>query len=180
MNILGIGGWELALIVLIMLVVAGPKRMLQWAYILGKYLGQLRILWGQLMTGVQKELDDAGVDLQLPKDIPTRGDINRVARDALRPMTEPVEQTIREYEKEHQAIASSVGRGRGRANGNGVTPTAEAEATNNKSTYQSATSPDKPKSTDAPTSTPNKDAENTSNNSNFGTWSGVNTNPKQE
>ena len=36
MDILGIGGGELVLIVLVMLVVAGPKRMIQWAYIAGK------------------------------------------------------------------------------------------------------------------------------------------------
>jgi Sec-independent protein translocase protein TatA len=67
MDILGIGGAELVLIVLVMLVVAGPKRMIQWAYIAGKYAGQARRLWQETAEKLQAELDGAGVDVKVPR-----------------------------------------------------------------------------------------------------------------
>lgn len=108
MNIFGVGGTELVLIVLIMLVVAGPKRMLQWSYYAGKYLAQLRILWSQAMETVQKELDESGVDIKLPKDIPTRGDIARLASQAMKPLQEPMQEVIDEYQKEHKKVADTL------------------------------------------------------------------------
>ena len=35
MNFLGVGAWELVAILLIMLVFAGPKRMIHWSYVWG-------------------------------------------------------------------------------------------------------------------------------------------------
>lgn len=104
MNILGVGGWELAVIFIVALVFAGPKRMIQWAYIVGQYLGKMRIVWRNMMQTVQKEFDDAGVDIQVPKDIPTRNDIGRLTRDALEPFTAPMKQAMNEVEKETQVV----------------------------------------------------------------------------
>lgn len=47
MDILGIGGWELVAIIIIMLVVAGPKRMIQWSYTAGKYVAIMRKMWAE-------------------------------------------------------------------------------------------------------------------------------------
>lgn len=108
MNILGVGGWELVIIFLIMLVVAGPKRMIQWSYVLGKYLGQMRILWGQMVDAVQKEFDDAGVDVKLPREVPTRQNINRMAQDAIKPVRRPVDEVIEAYSQEAQHLKDST------------------------------------------------------------------------
>lgn len=108
MNILGIGGWELVVIFIIALVIAGPKRMIQWAYIAGKYLGQLRIVWRNMMQTVQKEFDDAGVDIQLPKDMPTRGDVGRIAQKALQPFTSPMKQAMDEVEKDVNSVKQTA------------------------------------------------------------------------
>ncbi len=108
MNILGIGGWELVVIFIIALVIAGPKRMIQWAYIAGKYLGQLRIVWRNMMQTIQKEFDDAGVDIQLPKDIPTRGDVGRIAQKALLPFTAPMKQAMDEVDKEVNTVKQTA------------------------------------------------------------------------
>lgn len=67
MNVLGVGFPELVVIFIIMLVVAGPKRMIQWAYVLGQYTAQLREMWQQTVSALQKELADANIDL--PKDM---------------------------------------------------------------------------------------------------------------
>lgn len=108
MNIFGIGGTELILIVLIMLVVAGPKRMLQWAYIAGKYLAQLQAVWRELMKGVQKEIDDAGMDLKLPTELPNRQNISRLASQVMQPVQEPVKKAIKEYETEIKGLENSM------------------------------------------------------------------------
>lgn len=91
MEILGIGGLELVMIIAIMLVVAGPKRMIQWSYTAGRYLSQLRRMWGETAQMLQKEFDQAGIDVKVPEKMPTRasirGDINR----ALSPVTKPIQ-----------------------------------------------------------------------------------------
>lgn len=96
MNILGVGAAELVVILVIMLVVAGPKRMVRWAYTLGQWTAQLRRMWDEVVTAVQKEIDQAGLDVEVPKEMPTRQSLNRMARSALKPLAEPVEETIKE------------------------------------------------------------------------------------
>lgn len=100
MEILGIGGAELIAILIIMLVIAGPKRMIQWAYILGTYMAKLRAMWAEVMSAVQQELKESGVDVELPKDIPTRGNltrqINQQVQKAMSPVTSPIEETLKE------------------------------------------------------------------------------------
>lgn len=77
MNVFGIGGWELVLILLIMLIVAGPKRMAQWAYVLGTWTAKLRVMWEEVAESLQKELNESGIDVQVPKTPPTRASIQR-------------------------------------------------------------------------------------------------------
>jgi len=60
---------DLLIILIIMLVVAGPKRMVQWAYTIGRYTAQLRAMFQETMNAVQKEIDEAGLDVR--KDLPT-------------------------------------------------------------------------------------------------------------
>jgi Sec-independent protein translocase protein TatA len=104
----GIGGMELLLILLITLVVAGPRRMLHWAYLMGKYMGKLRVMWGEMMEVLQKEFDEAGVDVKVPKEPPTRRDLDRYANEALRPFREPMQKAMDEYEKETRDLTGSV------------------------------------------------------------------------
>lgn len=72
MEIFGIGGFEVALVIIIALVVAGPGRMAVWARTLGRWVTKMRQLWGVTAAQLQRELDDAGVDFKVPRDIPTR------------------------------------------------------------------------------------------------------------
>lgn len=98
MEFLGIGGAELVAILIIMLVVAGPKRMIQWAYVLGQYTAKARAMWAETMSYVQKELNEAGMDVELPKEIPTRGSLNREiskqVNKAVAPISKPLQETI--------------------------------------------------------------------------------------
>ena len=96
MELFGIGTTELIAILIIMLVVAGPKRMLQWAYILGQYTAKLRRTWAQTMAVMQKEFDGAGVDISLPKTIPTRTSLVSQMNNALSGMTRPVQDVLDE------------------------------------------------------------------------------------
>ncbi len=80
MEIFGVGGAEMAAILIIMLVVAGPKRMVQWAYVLGQYIAKARAMWADVMAGVQKEIDDAGLDVKLPTTMPTSVNLNSLTK----------------------------------------------------------------------------------------------------
>src|SRR5947199_8732159 len=67
MNFLGIGPGEILVVFIIMLVVAGPKRMIQWAYQIGRYTAQIRAMFQEARDQFQKELNVA--DLELTKDL---------------------------------------------------------------------------------------------------------------
>lgn len=96
MNIFGVGEIELLLIILIALVIAGPKRLIQWAYTLGRWTAKLRRMWSEAMVLLQRELDEAGLGVELPKDVPTRGSVRRTVETALKPLAEPVKEAMDE------------------------------------------------------------------------------------
>jgi len=108
MDILGVGGWELVAILLIMLIVAGPKRMIQWSYTLGKYVAQLRRMWSETAQMLQKEFDDAGVDVQVPKDIPTRADLKPARHGWIADSEEPFQETMNATQKEIDSAKEAV------------------------------------------------------------------------
>ena len=108
MEIFGIGTTELIAILIIMLVVAGPKRMIQWAYILGQYTAKLRRAWADMMAMVQREFDQAGLDVTVPKDIPTRNALTNQMKDALSSVTRPVQDVLDEVKAEVHEAQSAV------------------------------------------------------------------------
>lgn len=123
MNILGVGGWELLAILVIMLLFAGPKRMLHWAYILGQYIAKFRVMWAETVDVIQREFDDAGVGIQIPKDPPTRSSMNQQAGKLLENVTRPVRETMDQATSEvnqiRNATASTTQAASSMVNGNG-------------------------------------------------------------
>ncbi|MCS7072042.1 MAG: hypothetical protein NZM00_11090 [Anaerolinea sp.] len=111
-DFLGIGVPELILILILMLIVAGPKRMLAWSYQLGRWVAALRQMWSQTAAILQKEFDEAGVDVRVPRDLPTRSEIQReVARVVDKygaPVHEPVKNAQRELKQTLDAVNQSV------------------------------------------------------------------------
>lgn len=96
MDILGVGGWQLLAILLIMVIVAGPKRMIAWSYQLGKHVAVIRNMWVETAKQLQKELDASGVDIQIPKELPTRQSISKEISRAVAPLTKPLEETMQD------------------------------------------------------------------------------------
>jgi Sec-independent protein translocase protein TatA len=110
MNIFGIGPSELAIILLLMLIVAGPKRMAQWAYVMGQYMAKMRVMWQETSLILKKELEDAGIE---PEVVDTFGQLanprtrnaviskplDKLVDDMKKPITEslaPVEEAMKE------------------------------------------------------------------------------------
>lgn len=133
MEILGIGGWEFFAIFIIMLVVAGPKRMIQWAYILGTYVAKLKVMWAETAAMLQKEFDAAGVDVKVPTDPPTRQTLNKTIKSAIEPVTRPVQEALDETRNEvtvmRQQIRPSADLKRTVTNGSGTSTTTEKPIT---------------------------------------------------
>lgn len=115
MNILGVGVPELILVLIIMLVVAGPKRMILWANRLGYYVGRFRVMWSQTVDLIQQEFDEAGVDIQLPKEPPSRQNITDMVKQATKPVSDPFQQAVGEVEKELASVKEVAGEVRGEA-----------------------------------------------------------------
>ena len=148
MNILGVGGWEFLLIMLIMVVVAGPRRMAHWAYLMGRYTARLRTIWAETMEILQKEFDEAGLDVKLPKEPPTRQNIQAMSRNYLKPITQPMEDAMKEVEAEMKEDLEIVNETNDLFNGNGHKKTSETVQT-----------------------TPPEDKNTPDDSSDFGSWS---------
>ncbi|MCY4073298.1 MAG: hypothetical protein OXG60_18555 [Chloroflexi bacterium] len=172
MNIFGVGGAELVAILVIMLVFAGPKRMIHWSYVLGQYVAKFRVIWSQTVDLVQKEFDDAGVDIKLPKEPPTRQNLNRSLGEAMKPMTKPIQDSIDEVKKDVdtlQEVSDSL---------NNKTPK-KADAATGKAPEADTGAPERgaPKSGDSRKAAPAKSskeraAPTEATPPNMGTWSG--------
>ncbi len=108
MELFGIGTAELIAILIIMLVVAGPKRMMRWAYILGQYTAKIRRMWAETMAVVQKEFDAAGMDITVPKEIPTRSTLVSQMNSALSSMTNPVQAALDEAKTEVYEVEAAL------------------------------------------------------------------------
>lgn len=164
MNIFGIGGAELILIILIMLVVAGPQRMIRWAYWLGVYTGKLRKMWAQTISMVQQEIDAAGVDIQLPKELPTRQNIGKLTQQVMKPLTKQMEEAAKSVENEMKPIQENMKKAQESLNSIGVTklPTNGTVATPIRPTAAKPAAAPPP----APPPAPKPDTP-----SGFGTWS---------
>jgi Sec-independent protein translocase protein TatA len=98
MNIFGVGGAELVLIFIIMLIVAGPKRMIRWAYVLGQYVGKLRRMWEEVVDMMQKEADSAGLGITIPKELPTKQGITKLVADAVKPYANELSQPLQDVQ----------------------------------------------------------------------------------
>lgn len=91
MNIFGIGPAELVLIFLIALVVAGPQRMMLWAYHAGRFVGRLRKYWEEFAAVIEAEAREAGIDVKVPRQPPTRQTIDRSIRQTIQPYTQDIQ-----------------------------------------------------------------------------------------
>jgi len=108
MDILGVGGWEVVAILVIALVVAGPARMLRWSYVLGQFFAKLRVLWAQAAASLQKEFDEAGMDIQVPKDVPTRQTLRRDLTNMVNPLLRDVREPLDEFTEEVRKTRAEV------------------------------------------------------------------------
>lgn len=172
MNIFGVGGAELIAILVIMLVFAGPKRMIHWSYVLGQYVAKFRVIWSQTVDLVQKEFDEAGVDIKLPKEPPTRQNLNRSLGEAMKPMTKPIQDSIDEVKKDvdtFQELSNSMNNktSKGADSATGKAPGATSGAAAKQS----------PRASESPGATPAKSSSERSASvdaaaPNMGTWSG--------
>ncbi len=122
MNILGIGGPELLVIFIIMLLVAGPKRMIHWAYILGQYVAKFRVMWSETVDMVQQEFDQADIDIKIPKTPPTKASIQQQVNSSLDRWTAPPSPTQAADATERGKVQNAevpLTQHNGYANGNG-------------------------------------------------------------
>jgi len=99
-DFLGIGVPELILILILALIVAGPKRMLAWSYQLGRWVAALRQMWSQTARMLQQEFDEAGVDVRVPQDIPTRADIRREVARVVDKYGAPIHEPIADVQRD--------------------------------------------------------------------------------
>lgn len=165
MNIFGIGELELVLIVVIALIVAGPKRMIQWMYVLGRWVARMRQMWTEAAVILQRELNEAGVEVEVPKDMPTRGGLRNMAQNAtqkaFKPFSEPVQDAVNEIKSVRTELQTTGRQAREQVDG------IRADLRGNgKKTPVMPTVPTNPIPPTTPTET------NPSENS-FGTWSGT-------
>lgn len=174
MNIFGLGGAELVVIIMIMLIVAGPKRMIRWAYVIGQYVGKFRIMWEQMVDIMQDEVDQAGLDVKLPREIPTRQNLARSAEQFLKPYTEPIQETLDEVKKPVQETIDETTKVVEAANKDLQSTTSKAKPSVNS---QQAVAIPEPPEIEAASPSANGDENGSAN---FGAWSNPQSPAQQE
>jgi len=63
-NFLNIGSSELILIIILAILLVGPKRMVELSRMLGRAIGKLRKISGEFQTIIRRELSDSGASMQ--------------------------------------------------------------------------------------------------------------------
>jgi Sec-independent protein translocase protein TatA len=106
MEILGVGGMEMIALLLIMLIVAGPKRMIQWSYVAGQYVAKIRQMWSETAAALQQELDQSGIDVQVPRQIPTRQSLQREINRSLSSAGQPIRNSVNGLKAEVENAAA--------------------------------------------------------------------------
>lgn len=115
MNIFGIGPTELVVVLLIMLMVAGPKRMARWAYVMGVYLAKIRDMWQETSTVLKKELAEAGMEPEIVDTLgkmanPQKrrsivsGELDKLVGD----MKKPIEETLKPVEDAMKPVQDAI------------------------------------------------------------------------
>jgi sec-independent protein translocase protein TatB len=108
MELFGIGGLEFLLVIIIAMVVAGPKRVVQWAYLIGKFLARVRRIWSEMMLVIQQEMKDAGMDVELPKTPPTRQSINQATRNLLKPYVKDLDDASKDLQRDLDTVSREM------------------------------------------------------------------------
>jgi Sec-independent protein translocase protein TatA len=108
MEILGVGGLELVAFLLIALIVAGPKRLIQWSYQLGKWVSKARQMWSETAAMLQKELDNEGIDFKVPTEPPTRATLNNEIKRFSNPIAKPVQDALSGVKSDLDGVKSDV------------------------------------------------------------------------
>ena len=80
MNLFGIGTAEFITLFIIMLLVAGPQRMLRWSYDLGRHMRKFKKLWDDTITSIQHEGEQLELDVDMPR-LPSSQVINAIHQD---------------------------------------------------------------------------------------------------
>ncbi len=134
MNILGIGPAELLIILVLMLMVAGPKRMIQWAYIFGVYMGKLRVMWQETSAVIRRELEAAGLEPEIVDSLSEFVDprtrktaaasrLDKLVGDMKKPLEEPlrsIDETVKQATEVSPLVPKQPAAGTSSAEGNGA------------------------------------------------------------
>lgn len=81
MEFLNVGPWELIVVLIIAILVAGPQRMVEIARTLGRVSRQLRSLSGDFTTALQREIQ--AVEDEVVQSAPDLGEVRQDLEDAL-------------------------------------------------------------------------------------------------
>jgi Sec-independent protein translocase protein TatA len=171
-NIFGVGGAELVLIFVIMLVVAGPKRMLRWAYVFGQFVGKLRTIWDNVMEIIQAEVDAAGMDVEIPRELPTRRNVTKWFNEQTRDVTNPLQEDIDRIENTLGQARRDLGawnkstKSQSADNGDAATPSRQTPPAQTSKASQTAFG----SWTDSDNAANGNDSPSADDNDSFGAW----------
>ena len=118
-------------------------------------------MWAETSKYLQQEFDNAGVDIQVPKELPTRANISREIGRAISPVTKPIQDAIDE-------VAGEVKQARRLA-----TPTPNAARREPVANTGAKAAPATNGSTQPAAETPAAPPANTDPSQNFGAWGGT-------
>lgn len=106
MNFLNVGPWELVAILVIAILLVGPKRMIEMARTIGRVTAQMRQMSNEFLGTVQAELDSTEAEARQALEGVVEGGGESVAE--LRAVEEETRQAIESMEEDRRSSATSI------------------------------------------------------------------------
>ena len=103
------GFWELSLIMVVALLVVGPKRLPILAAQVGRWIGKAKRIAANIRADIESEIEAAEIKEMLEKQQSEIGELKEILQDTRKELEDGDRELVRDIEKRIESSASSAG-----------------------------------------------------------------------
>ena len=107
------GFWELTLIMVIALLVVGPKRLPVLAGQVGRWIGKAKLIVANIRADIESEIEAAEIKEMLEKQQSEIGELKEIIEDTRRELEDTDRELVRDIERCAESSVSSDGGSQG-------------------------------------------------------------------
>ena len=103
------GFWELSLIMVVALLVVGPKRLPILAAQVGRWIGKAKRIAANIRADIESEIEAAEIKEMLEKQQSEIGELKEILQDTRKELEDGDRELVKDIEKRIESSASSAG-----------------------------------------------------------------------